>query len=155
MWPYSNPKYPLIGLYKNRRDTTEPYGIHEYRRLNELFKDSSVFFDFFKWCSKFFFGKWFHNTFQIRREKTKRQQDSLKTKWNFTHFSVINFIIPFESFSLIWRRHNYRWRAVNFYLCSALIAFEQWGFFSVPHLLWHEASLYNGHLRGPVTLIPN
>ena len=27
------------------------------------------------------------------------------------------------------------------------------GFFSVPHLLWHEASVYNGHLRGPVTLI--
>ena len=25
-------------------------------------------------------------------------------------------------------------------------------FFSVPHLLWHGASAYNGHLRGPVTL---
>ena len=35
--PYSNPKYPLIGLYKNWRDTTEPYGIQEYRRLKELF----------------------------------------------------------------------------------------------------------------------
>ena len=31
---------------------------------------------------------------------------------------------------------------------------EQWGFFSVPHLLWHWASVYNGHLRGPVTLVP-
>ena len=25
------------------------------------------------------------------------------------------------------------------------------GFFSVPHLLWHGASVYNGYLRGPVT----
>ena len=25
----------------------------------------------------------------------------------------------------------------------------------VPHLLWHGASVYYGHLRGPVTLTPN
>ena len=35
------------------------------------------------------------------------------------------------------------------------MAIEQWGFFSVPHLLWHGASVYNGQLRGPVTLAPN
>ena len=34
------------------------------------------------------------------------------------------------------------------------MAIEQWGFFSVPHLLWHGASVYNGQLRGPVTLAP-
>ena len=33
--------------------------------------------------------------------------------------------------------HNYRWMDANFDLCSALMAIEQWGFFSVPHLLWH------------------
>ena len=55
-------------------------------------------------------------------------------------------IVPLENFSLIWRRHHYRWRASNFDLCSALMAF-----FSVPHLLWHGASVYNGHFRGPVT----
>ena len=33
-------------------------------------------------------------------------------------------------------------------------SFQQWGFFSVPHLLWHGASVYNGHLPGPVTLSP-
>ena len=44
-----------------------------------------------------------------------------------------------------------RWRAANFDLCSALMAIEQWGFFSVPHLLWHGASVYNGHLRGTIT----
>ena len=35
-----------------------------------------------------------------------------------------------------------------------LMAIEQWGFLSVPHLLRHGASFYNGHLRGPVTLTP-
>ena len=39
-------------------------------------------------------------------------------------------------------------------LCSAFMAIEQWGFFSVPHLLWHGASVYDTHLRGPVTLKP-
>ena len=38
--------------------------------------------------------------------------------------------------------------------CSALMAIEQWGFFSVLLLLWHGTSVYNGHLRGPVTLTP-
>ena len=39
-------------------------------------------------------------------------------------------------------------------LCSALMVNKHWGFFSVPHLLWHRTSIYNGHLRGPVTLTP-
>ena len=67
-------------------------------------------------------------------------------------FVCLWFIVPLENFSLIWRRHHYRWRAANFDLCLAFMAVEQWGFFSVPHLLWHGASVYNGHLRGPVTL---
>ena len=40
----------------------------------------------------------------------------------------------------------------NFELCSALMAIEKWGFFSVPHLLWHGPSVYNGHLQGTGTL---
>ena len=32
------------------------------------------------------------------------------------------------------------------------MAIEQWGFFSMLHLLWHGAFVYNGHLRGPLTL---
>ena len=63
--------------------------------------------------------------------------------------------VPLEYFLLIWRRRHCRWRTANFDLCSALMAIVQWGFFSVPHLLWHEASFYDGHLRGPVTLTPN
>ena len=66
----------------------------------------------------------------------------------------VEVIVPLENISLIWRRHHCWWRATFFYLCSVLIAIEQWGFFNVPHLLWHGPTLYNGHLRGPVTLTP-
>ena len=52
------------------------------------------------------------------------------------------------------RRHHYRWKAANFDLYSAPMAIEQWGFFSVPYLLWHGSSVYNGHLRGPMTHTP-
>ena len=51
--------------------------------------------------------------------------------------------VSLENFSLVWRRHHCWWRAANFDLCSALLAIEQWGFFSVLHLLWHGASVYN------------
>ena len=34
------------------------------------------------------------------------------------------------------------------------LAIEQWGFYCVPHPPWHGSSVYNGHLRGPVTLAP-
>ena len=33
------------------------------------------------------------------------------------------------------------------------MAKKHWGFFSVPHLLWHGSSVHNGHLREPVTLV--
>ena len=64
----------------------------------------------------------------------------------------LEFFDPLENCSLIWRGHLCR--AAIFELCSALMTIEQWVFFSVPHLLWHGASVYNGHLRGPVTLTP-
>ena len=35
------------------------------------------------------------------------------------------------------------------------MAFEQWGFFSLPHLLWHGVSVNNDHLRGPLRLTPS
>ena len=65
-------------------------------------------------------------------------------------FVCLGFIVPLENVSLIWRRHHYRWIVANFDLCSALMAIDLWEFFSVPHLLF--ISVYNGHLRGPVTL---
>ena len=84
-----------------------------------------------------------------------------KLKWkirvsyvNFDLFVCKGIYVPLENFSIIWRRHHYRWRAANFDLCSALMAIEQWGFFSLPHLMWHGPSVYNGHIQGPVTLTP-
>ena len=62
--------------------------------------------------------------------------------------------VPLEKFSLFWRHHHCRWRIAHYDLCSALLAIEQWGYFRLPHLLWHGASVYNGHLWGPVTLTP-
>ena len=64
-------------------------------------------------------------------------------------FAWFEFIVPLENFSLIWRRHHYRWRAANFDLCSELMAIEQWGFFSVPHLLWHGSSIIMVIFEGP------
>ena len=69
-------------------------------------------------------------------------------------FVCLGFFISLENSSLIWRRHHCRWKAANFDLCSALMVIEGWGFFFVSHLLWHWASVYNAHLRGPVTLTP-
>ena len=60
-------------------------------------------------------------------------------------FFWFGFIVPLENVSLIWRRHHYEWRAAKFYICSALMA-------SVLHLLRHGASVYCGHLQGPLTL---
>ena len=60
----------------------------------------------------------------------------------FVLFVCLGFgVCLLENVSLIWSRHNYRWRASNFDLCSAFMAIEQWGIFSVPHLLWHGASV--------------
>ena len=75
-------------------------------------------------------------------------------RWFFFWFVSLVFIVQLENFSLIWRRHHCRWRAANFDLCSALMAIEQCGFFNVPHPLRHGPTVYNGHLRGPVTFTP-
>ena len=69
-------------------------------------------------------------------------------------FVCLGFFVTLQNFTLVWRRHQYRWRATNFYPYSALMAIEHWGFFSVLHLVWHGPTLSNGHLRGPVTLTP-
>ena len=63
-------------------------------------------------------------------------------------FICLGYFVPLENFSYIWRLHHCRWRAANFDLCPALMVIEQWEFFSVPHLLWHGASICNDYLRG-------
>ena len=71
----------------------------------------------------------------------------------FFVFVFLGFYVPHENVSL-WRCRHYRWRTTSCDLHSTLMAIEHWGFFSMPHLLRHGASVYNGYLRGPVTLTP-
>ena len=70
----------------------------------------------------------------------------------FVLFVFFGVFRPTREFFTHSRCHHCRWRAANFDLCSTLMAIEQCGVFSVPHLLWRGASVYNGHLWGPVTL---
>ena len=58
-------------------------------------------------------------------------------------FVCFEFFVPLENFSLIWRRHHCRIRAVNFDLCSVLMAIDEWEFFSVPHLLPVVTTCFN------------
>ena len=67
----------------------------------------------------------------IYRLYTAQLQDML------CFFVCLEFFVPLENFSLILRRHHCRWRAANLILTYELMTIEQWGFFSVPHLLWH------------------
>ena len=41
-------------------------------------------------------------------------QNKIFLSAKFSLFVCVEFFVPFESFSLIWRRHHYRWRAANF-----------------------------------------
>ena len=57
-----------------------------------------------------------------------------------------------REFFTLMIHHHYRLRASNFDQYSAHMTIEQWGFFNVPRLLCQRASVYNGHLREPVTI---
>ena len=48
-------------------------------------------------------------------------------------FVCLESSVPLENLSLIWRGYRCRRRAMNFDLCLALMATEQWEFLSVPH----------------------
>ena len=69
-------------------------------------------------------------------------------------FCCLGFIVPLEEFFAHMETSTLPAQGCEFYLFSALMAIEHWGFFSVPHLVWHGASLYNGHIREHVTLTP-
>ena len=71
----------------------------------------------------------------------------------YAFFVCFGVFVPLENFHLL-KRHHFRWRATNFDLYAEIMVIEQWGFFNVPHLLWHGPTLCYGHLRGPVTLRP-
>ena len=57
--------------------------------------------------------------------------------FHFLSRDFVFWLVPLENFSLIWRRFHNQSRTANFDICSAFMAIEQWGFFSMPDLLWH------------------
>ena len=60
--------------------------------------------------------------------------------------------------SILYRKRGLKGNYIFFALFGLMLGthgLEHWGFFSVPHLLWHWSSVNNGHLRGPVTLTLN
>ena len=68
----------------------------------------------------------------------------------FSIMFVLAFFVPLENF------HSFEEVTIaSEGLLILTYARHLWqlsrGFFSVPHLLWHETSVYNGHLRGPLT----
>ena len=87
----------------------------------------------------------------------------IHTKWfeKYDHHLCINNIFSLKVWFVegviicfilfVWGFGDCRWRAANFDLCSASWLLK---FFSVSQLLWHGASVYNGHIRGHVTLTP-
>ena len=99
---------------------------------------------------------WYYITIQLMPAFMSEKRNILftfifNTKNYFLCVSLVLFI-PLVNFSLIWRHHYNRRRAANFDLYSALMAMEQWGFFSMPHLLWHGIS---GVVVGLVPLTPD
>ena len=94
----------------------------------------------------FLIADWFSSTERFRKTRSQHLPGYNLFVWGFSSHSRI-----VHSYG---KNHHYRWRAANFDRCSALMAIEQYGFFSVPHVLWHGSSVYYGHLRGPVTLTP-
>ena len=61
---------------------------------------------------------------------------------------------PTREFFSRLARSTFPVKGCKYWPILALIAVEEWGFFSMPQLLWHWASVYNGYLRGPVALTP-
>ena len=63
---------------------------------------------------------------------------------NITRFKCL-FVwgLPFNPW-MFYSFGDYRWRAANFDLYSALMGIEQWGFLNVSNLLWHRAFAYYG-----------
>ena len=60
------------------------------------------------------------------------------------------FSSHFRIFHSYGDHHHFRWRAANL-----IYARHSWSLNKyLPHLLWHGASVYSDHHRGPVTLTP-
>ena len=93
------------------------------------------------------------------------KQQTNEPRHTYTFYDVLQltrfctvFVLHTGDKSQSWHtylsRQNRAWHSQS-HCQTALMAIEQWWFLSVPHLQWHEASVYNGHLWGPVTLTPD
>ena len=75
----------------------------------------------------------------------------------FFLFVCLWVYVPLENSSFIWRQ---KLQMKGFQCWPILGILDYWAvsqFLTVPHLLWHCFCVYNGHLRGSVTLasVPN
>ena len=66
----------------------------------------------------------------------------------------MGFFVPLQCFSLIWKTSLLPMNGFRFRTMLDTHGYWAWGFFNMPHLLWHGPILYNGYLQGPVTLKP-
>ena len=95
--------------------------------------------------------------FRILRDKIND-----KSLLHNVELKVSLFVCLFGVFCLTWGNFFHSFGDVNivgeglqFLPMLGTYGHWAWGFFSVSHLLWHGPSVYNGHLRGPVTPTPN
>ena len=65
---------------------------------------------------------------------------------------LVCLFVPLENFSLIWRHHYSLWKGCKFWPKLGIHGHWVVRDFNVPNLQWHGASVYDGHLWGPVTL---
>ena len=90
----------------------------------------------------------------IERNSTKSIYD-LCIRFNFNTvdlFVCLGFLVLLENFFTHMETSPSLVKGCKFWPMLGIHAIEQWKFFSVPHLLWYGTSVYNSHLRGPVTL---
>ena len=64
-------------------------------------------------------------------------------------YSWLMICLTLKNFSLIWRCHDYRWRAAKLKPMLGAQGLEQIGIFIMPHLLWHGASVFPVSSEGP------
>ena len=90
------------------------------------------------------------------------------SNWNISHYISFNYPKGFNKCLFVWGLSSHLGIVHSFgdvtitseglfimiYSRHSIMAIEQWGFFNVPHLLWHGPILYNGHLQWSVTLTP-
>ena len=126
-----NSNFILARVYKDIINDCTGSGLHKY-----ICSGISTFLVFFKICSLHFSSICMNIWLYIVFYRENRYKLSMKLhKYCIVFFVCLGFIVPLKNFSLIWRRHHYRWRAEMFDLCSAIMAIEQWGFFSMLNLL--------------------